>query len=194
MTEATGSIPAANIIEFLEVCGKLKNIKRTGWVRHNVQLPESVSDHMYRMAMMSFLIDPSLDRDRAMKIAVVHDLAESTVGDITPFCGVSKEDKYNREKEAMKKIKEIFGDSPVGDELQSLWHEYEEGNSKEVQYVRDFDKFEMIVQAYEYEKAQGVDLQQFFDSTKDVFTTPTVRAWAEELRAKRAKLKQSVAT
>lgn len=30
-------------------------------------------------------------------MAIVHDLAESVVGDITPFCGISKEDKYARE-------------------------------------------------------------------------------------------------
>lgn len=35
---------------------------------------------------------------RVMKMAIVHDLAESIVGDITPFCGVSKEEKYKREE------------------------------------------------------------------------------------------------
>ena len=30
-------------------------------------------------------------------MALVHDLAESMVGDITPHDGVSKEDKYQRE-------------------------------------------------------------------------------------------------
>lgn len=33
-----------------------------------------------------------------MKMAIVHDLAECIVGDITPFCGVSKEEKYRREE------------------------------------------------------------------------------------------------
>lgn len=30
-------------------------------------------------------------------MALVHDLAESIVGDITPLCGVSKEEKIQRE-------------------------------------------------------------------------------------------------
>ena len=65
--------------------GKLKTLKRTGWVNNGVALPESVADHMYRMAMCSFLItDPVLDRARLMKLAVVHDLAEALVGDIVP--------------------------------------------------------------------------------------------------------------
>lgn len=31
-------------------------------------------------------------------MALVHDLAESIVGDLTPSCNVSKEEKYKREK------------------------------------------------------------------------------------------------
>jgi len=72
-------------LEFLRVVGKLKTLKRTGWVNNGVELPESVADHMYRMAMCSFLItDPALDRARLMKLAIVHDLAEALVGDIVP--------------------------------------------------------------------------------------------------------------
>ena len=35
---------------------------------------------------------------RCIKMALVHDLAESIVGDITPSCGVSKDEKHRREK------------------------------------------------------------------------------------------------
>jgi putative hydrolase of HD superfamily len=36
-------------------------------VLRKVKDPESVADHMYRMAMLSFLVDPSsgLDKDRS---------------------------------------------------------------------------------------------------------------------------------
>lgn len=33
----------------------LQHLKRTGWVNNNVQDPETVAGHMYRMAMMCFL-------------------------------------------------------------------------------------------------------------------------------------------
>ena len=35
---------------------------------------------------------------RVIKMAVVHDMAEAVVGDITPHCGVSQSDKYTLEK------------------------------------------------------------------------------------------------
>lgn len=42
-----------------------QRVPRTGWVYRNVKNPESVSDHMYRMAMMALTItDPTVDRDR----------------------------------------------------------------------------------------------------------------------------------
>lgn len=38
---------------------------RTGWVYRNVPDPESVSDHMYRMAMMALVTeDKGLNKDR----------------------------------------------------------------------------------------------------------------------------------
>lgn len=44
--------------------------------------------------MLAFAVrDSRVDRDRLMKICLVHDLAESVVGDITPFDGVTKEEK-----------------------------------------------------------------------------------------------------
>lgn len=43
----------------------LQRVPRTGWVYRNVKKPESVSDHMYRMAIMSLTItDPTVDKDR----------------------------------------------------------------------------------------------------------------------------------
>jgi 5'-deoxynucleotidase YfbR-like HD superfamily hydrolase len=40
------------------------------------------------------------DRQRCVQMALVHDLAESIVGDLTPHCGVSREEKHRMEKVA----------------------------------------------------------------------------------------------
>jgi hypothetical protein len=63
------------------VVGKLKTLKRTGWVNNNVFEPESVADHMYRMSMLTFmLVDTDIKRDHLMKVCMIHDLAEALVG------------------------------------------------------------------------------------------------------------------
>ena len=64
--------------------------------------PETVSGHMYRMAILAMALggeDPSLDVLRCVKMALVHDIGEAIVGDITPRCGVSEADKFKLEEE-----------------------------------------------------------------------------------------------
>lgn len=46
-----------------------------------------------------------------MKLALVHDLAEALVGDITPHCAVTPEDKHRREREAMATLRDTLGHS-----------------------------------------------------------------------------------
>lgn len=42
-----------------------QRVPRTGWVYRNVKKPESVSDHMYRMAVMALVTeDKKLNKDR----------------------------------------------------------------------------------------------------------------------------------
>ena len=46
------------------------------------------------MSMLVFMLaDPTVNKDRLVKVCLVHDLAEAVVGDITPHQGVSKEEK-----------------------------------------------------------------------------------------------------
>uniref|UniRef100_A0A2K5HUP4 HD domain-containing protein n=2 Tax=Colobinae TaxID=9569 RepID=A0A2K5HUP4_COLAP len=90
---------ARSLLQFLRLVGQLKRVPRTGWVYRNVQRPESVSDHMYRMAVMAMVIkDDHLNKDRCVRLALVHDMAECIVGDIAPADNIPKEEKHRREE------------------------------------------------------------------------------------------------
>ena len=59
-----------------------------------------------------------------------------------------------------------------------LRYEEQKTGDIEAKITKDLDKFDMILQAWEYEKRdkKGQYLQQFFDSTSNVFkTTPVLR-------------------
>ena len=43
-------------LSFLHVIRNLKTTPRTGWVNHHVPNPESISDHMYRMAVILMIM------------------------------------------------------------------------------------------------------------------------------------------
>ena len=87
-TSSTSSA-TSSAIDFLTLTRSLKTTKRTGWVRQGVHHPESIADHMYRMSLMAMISsygDGTLDTNKCIQLALIHDLAESKVGDITPFC------------------------------------------------------------------------------------------------------------
>ncbi|XP_078011291.1 5'-deoxynucleotidase HDDC2 isoform X2 [Phascolarctos cinereus] len=158
-----------NLLQFLRLVGQLKRVPRTGWVYRNVQKPESVSDHMYRMAIMAFVTeDKHLNKDRCVRLALVHDMAECIVGDIAPSDNIPKEEKHRREKEAMKRLTQLLSED-VKKEIYDLWEEYENQSSVEAKFVKQLDQYEMILQAFEYEDLENKPgrLQEFYDSTAD---------------------------
>lgn len=158
-------------------------------MKRKVENPESISDHMYRMGIMALISSdiPGVNRDKCVKMAIVHDIAEAIVGDITPSDGISKLEKNRREKEALDHMCNLLGGGSRAKEIHDLWMEFEEGSSLEAKLVVDFDKVEMILQALEYEKEQGKNLEEFFESTAGIFQTDIGKAWALEIASRRKK-------
>ncbi|KAJ3329564.1 HD domain-containing protein 2 [Gonapodya sp. JEL0774] len=188
ITKRTGEPEVINPILSFESMGfpGASDLLPKGWVNNKVPNPESISDHMHRMSVMAMVVgDESLDRNKCIKMALVHDLGEAIVGDITPHDGVSDTDKHAREQAAFTKFRELLGDTPESLEMMDLWQEYESGSTEEAKLVKDLDKFEMIVQALEYERAHRLPLDQFFTSTRGKFRHPTVKQWAEEVERER---------
>src|SRR4051794_3581465 len=90
------------LLGVLADAGRLKRLKRSGWLRVGLPDPESVADHSYRLAIMALLLGPRLgvDADRLVRLALLHDLAESRVGDLTLLDPVSSADKAALESAA----------------------------------------------------------------------------------------------
>uniref|UniRef100_A0A1L8DAW6 5'-deoxynucleotidase HDDC2 n=1 Tax=Nyssomyia neivai TaxID=330878 RepID=A0A1L8DAW6_9DIPT len=188
MAQSTAAGPSAkDLVKFLEFVGNLKHLKRTGWVLRNVQDCETVSAHMYRMAMVTFLLDGSegLDRTKCMELALVHDLAECIVGDITPYCGISREEKKRREMKAMDDITGMI--NPRGNRMMELFHEYEESTSPESRFIKDLDRLDMVLQAFEYEKRDNCvgKHKEFIDSVHGKNLHPLVGGLIDEIKAQR---------
>ncbi|PKA55555.1 hypothetical protein AXF42_Ash006757 [Apostasia shenzhenica] len=183
------SADSASAIDFLTLCHRLKTTKRKGWINHGIKRPESVADHMYRMALMALIAGdlPGVNRERCIKMAIVHDIAEAIVGDITPSDGVPKAEKSRREEAALNEMCKILGEGIRADEIKELWAEYENNASIEASLVKDFDKVEMILQALEYEMEHEKVLDEFFISTAGKFQTDVGKRWAAEVTSRRNK-------
>ncbi|XP_075059117.1 5'-deoxynucleotidase HDDC2 [Mixophyes fleayi] len=165
-----------SLLQFMKCVGQLKRVPRTGWVYRKVEKPESVSDHMYRMAVMAMLAeDKTLNKDRCIKLALVHDMAECIVGDIAPADNISKEEKHRQEKDAMEHLSHLLSED-MKKEVYELWEEYEHQSSAEAKFVKELDQCEMILQALEYEELEKRPgrLQDFFNSTAGKFKHPEI--------------------
>jgi putative hydrolases of HD superfamily len=156
---------------------------------------------MYRMAIITMCAPASLasklDLQRCTMLALVHDMAESLVGDITPVDGVPKAEKSRREEETMDYLcKALLGNvdgGTAGDRIRAAWREYEDNKTLEAQFVHDVDKVELILQMVEYEKAtQGTrDLSEFVYVASKV-ETPEVKAWCDQLLEEREAYKRTI--
>ncbi|EEP77554.1 conserved hypothetical protein [Uncinocarpus reesii 1704] len=182
-------------VPFFHLLERLKTTKREGWRRFNITHGESISDHMYRMAIMTMLAPPSLARKlnipHCTKMALIHDMAESVVGDITPVdTHVTKAEKARREAEVMQYISKsllggVYGGS-AGETLQSVFQEYEDNETLEAKFVHDIDKMELLLQTIEYERTHRGKLQltEFYGVMKRI-QLPEVKEWAEAVMKER---------
>lgn len=180
------------MLSFMKVLEQLKVQKRTGWLDYGLTKCESISDHMYRMGIISMLIkNKEVNKDQCVKIALIHDMAESLVGDITPVDPIGKEEKHRREWETIKYISEKLikpFNEEAAEEIKSLWLSYEHISTLEARYVKDIDKYELLVQCFEYEKQHNgkVNFQAFFQAV-DWVKTEEVKGWVNDLVVRRDK-------
>ncbi|MFI5421203.1 MAG: HD domain-containing protein [Nitrososphaerales archaeon] len=135
--------------------GKLKEIKRRGWVLSGaVRNPESVADHSFRMAIMgAYLSDvKGLDSAKVMRMCLIHDIAESEIGDMTPEEKESEETHRRTEDSVARKI---FAQMPLKSKRIFLkdWRELMKRKTEESMLVWEIDKLEMGLTMKDYVKS-----------------------------------------
>lgn len=180
---------AAALLRFLHLAGRLKDTPRAGWTLRGISAPESVAEHSHRVAILALVLAPRaappLDAGRCVAMALVHDLAEALVGDITPYDGISAGDKRRREEAAMRELAALAGDAS----LAALWREYDAARTPEARFVKELDKLETVLQAAEYGQghaaaAEGA-LDEFWSNADARLTSPITRSLLDALRRER---------
>jgi len=149
-----------NTIKFFEEVSKLQDIKRSGWVERIVKDPQTSADHSFMVTFECLILGSDrkdIDLNRAIKMALVHDIAESQVGDIITHEAweeggeMPEKKKYTLEKKALQKLLSKI-DPKLRKDIMTLWLEFEERKTKEAVFVNSVDKFETIIQAVFYHK------------------------------------------
>lgn len=137
------------ILDFFQQAERLKSTIRFSERKKTIR--ESSAAHSWRLALMVFVIAAelklNLNIEKALKIAIIHDLAESITGDIDYILiaerKVSKDEKRKFEEDAMQKIKSSLPNK-TGEEIYNLWKEFENSSTYEAKFVKAIDKIETL--------------------------------------------------
>lgn len=140
------------------VLGKMKSLKRTGWVKRQVKNPESDAEHSYSLAMLALLLAPkNLDLLKCLKLALIHDMPEIFCGDFVPG-ELPESEKSRLEQNAMQKITYDLNEP----ELTTLFSEYEQHKTPEAEFVWALDRLDNVFTARFYENEQNISLVNEF--------------------------------
>ena len=137
---------------FFQIAG-LKTLPRTGWkMKLNLKDSESVAEHSYMMSVMAMIMSDmkNLNTEKIIKMSILHDWAESKIGDFMPD-EITVEKKTELEEYAMA---ELLDDLPskIKNDYYDIWNDYKENLSDESRFVHELDKLEMALQGKIYEK------------------------------------------
>jgi len=163
----------------------LKQLFRKGWLQRGLpeQYCESVAEHSFGIAMLCLLLlheHPELDAARVLRFALLHDIGEAYVGDITPQDRVLSAEKTERESAA---IQEILAKLPGGDALIADWHDYESQQSEEARFVKQVDRLELAMQASVYHHQGRVEATEFIAAASRFATIPAIVREVDRLLA-----------
>lgn len=132
----------------------LREVERTGWVKWNVSgRRESVLDHVSDAQHLALLLYSEFEEladiniEHVIVMLSVHEEAESAIGDITPYDGISEEEKAKMEKEAFIAHFQSFKRSGY---FISLFDEFEARETKEAKFAYLCDKLDADLQANYY--------------------------------------------
>ena len=126
------------LLDFFNLSANLKNISRQGWIdKLSLTNPESVADHTFSMAIIGMVLSDSknYDTEKILKMILLHDLAESVTGDITP----DKKPKNEKIILENKIMKDILANLPkqIQTSYFKIWEEYQENKSSDSKFVRN---------------------------------------------------------
>ncbi len=137
---------------------QLKNILRTGWIKYHKmdeKYGESVADHSFTTAAMSYIIAKELkldlDYEKLLKMSLFHEIGEIKGGDLVSYKNrdLTEDEKWKIEKEG---VEEIFQGWAVAEEIKDLWMEFEAQKTKEAKFAKSIDQLEATFQAWVYQK------------------------------------------
>lgn len=176
------------LLDLLLQSAQLKWVTRSGWQMRGVSDPESVAEHAWGVAWLALLladlVEEPLDRHKLLALALFHDLPEVVLSDI-PAPALHYLGAGAKQEAEERILAEMLAPVPSGERWLAWWREYEAFDSPEGRLVRDADRLELLIQAYLYEKARSIRLDEFWDDPSAQFSFAAAQRIYEALCTRR---------
>jgi putative hydrolase of HD superfamily len=137
-----------DIEDFIYELGQLKQIKRSGWRRVGIEMPESVADHNLRAAQIGYILaklENYPQPEEVCAILVFHELAECRIGDIDKISN-----RYLTYNEADVVKEQTYGMGEIGEAVRGYAEQILLKNTKAGRIAKDADYLETAFTAKEY--------------------------------------------
>ncbi|HME55505.1 MAG TPA: HD domain-containing protein [Candidatus Lokiarchaeia archaeon] len=182
----------SDYIALLEAIHAVKHLPRKGWIEHGLdeQQVESVAAHSFGTAALACILKEGgyfpddLPFERVMELALLHDIGESVIGDVTPADDVPAEKKAAMEREAVRTLlHDVPGLDAMTKDLEGLVSAHgETGTDRVHALVKQLDKLDMMIQALFYERDTGKDLSEFYNDPRRYLADETLLAFFESVK------------
>src|ERR1051326_4912926 len=150
---------------------RLKRLDRTGWVlRGFANGTESVAAHSFGVSVTAMLLADELAQrgvsvnvEKILRLALLHDWAEARVGDMprTATMYFGSDARKQAETAAFRDLTEAIDNDDAL--YANLYQEYEERSTLEARLVKAADVIDLLVEALALERAGGRGLDEFWE-------------------------------
>lgn len=148
-------------VDFIYEIGTLRYIQRTWRQFLNADF-QNLAEHQFRVIWIALILaerEGVKNTEKIIKLALVHDIAESRTGDVNYL------QRQYVERLEEKGITDMLKSTSLEEEFMALWKEYEERKSIESRIVKDADNLDVDAELLE-QKSRGHSISSSLDSIR----------------------------
>lgn len=169
MNDSDAHSDVDSLLELVSRAERLEAFPRTGWQVCGVTDPESVASHTYVVTLVAMWladrIDESVDVERVLRIALVHDLPEAMLTDL-PLPVKRLLGKNNCRRAEDDAARQLFDHAPAP--WQTAHDDYRRQKSLEARIVKAADRIQMLAKALQYRAEHRGRTERFFDDRDEL--------------------------
>ena len=145
------------LIEFMNKIEKLKCNTRHSYTTSGRK--ESVAEHCWRLGVMAMLVSDefsTLDMNKVIKMALIHDLGEAITGDVASF--YKTDDNRRDEARAIEDLISMLPE-PHASEFRELFDEMAKRETPEAKLLKALDNTEAVIAHNEADISTWIPLE-----------------------------------